>query len=105
MFDQPLTAAEFCSVAGKLVSGDRAESYGDAEQNHANIAALWNAYLQCIRHRVDAGLTPRDVALMMVLLKIARTTFGKMTVDTYIDICGYGGITGELALREAKNAG
>ena len=39
----------------------------------------------------------RDVATMMVLLKIARTQAGSHNVDDYVDACGYAAIAGEIA--------
>ena len=53
-------------------------------------------------NRINLGLnnfiTPRDVAAMMVLLKISRLHGdGPKDVDTYVDICGYAAIGGEIA--------
>jgi len=64
-----MRASDVCRRAADLVSSDRAEQHGDALDTHTNIAALWSAYL-------SAPITPCDVALMMVLLKIARTKTG-----------------------------
>ena len=40
------------------------------------------------------------VAIMMALLKIARTQAGEDNDDNYIDGCGYIGIAGELMDRD-----
>tara|TARA_B100001250_G_C19634008_1_gene715074 strand:+ start:794 stop:949 length:156 start_codon:yes stop_codon:yes gene_type:complete len=37
-----------------------------------------------------------DVAILMLLLKIARTKSGNPTEDTYIDMVGYSAIAGEV---------
>lgn len=89
-------AATICMRAAELVSGNRATTHGDKLENHANIAALWNAFLG---DRLPAGhkLSALDVALMMALLKIARTKAGGHNPDDYIDLAGYAGCAGEIA--------
>ena len=71
------------------MSGKRHHEYGDKKTNHNNIAKLWSAYL-CI------DLNAHDVAILMLLLKIARTKSGNPTEDTYIDMVGYSAIAGEV---------
>jgi len=58
---------EVLDKAGELINGDRKEDYGDAYLNHMRIAEFWNNYLD---HEIK--LTPTDVAMMMMLVKIAR---------------------------------
>lgn len=87
-------ATEIAQKAVDLLGGDRAKTHGDKRENHLNIAALWNAYLG---HRIDGYLSEKDVALMMALLKIARTKAGDHNPDDYVDLVGYGAIAGELA--------
>jgi hypothetical protein len=41
-------------------------------------------------------ITPKDVAILMVLLKLARTKAGEHNIDDYVDACGYSAIAGEL---------
>ena len=79
--------------ATRLVSTDREKSYGNKRKNHLNIAKLWSAYL-------DKDVTPHDVAMLMALLKIARTKLGDHTIDNYIDLVGYAAIAGEIADKE-----
>ena len=75
------------------INGDRHEEYGDAAENFERIAGYWNAHLG-----LNGFITPRDVAAMMVLLKISRLHGdGPKDVDTYVDICGYAAIGGEIA--------
>ena len=80
---------DFLRDAMMLVEGDRASEYGDKISNHGNIAKLWSAYL-------DHPLTGHEVAVMMCLLKIARTKLGKRTRDTYVDGAAYMAIAGEI---------
>ena len=67
-----MNASEILKTAADIVAGDRQRTYGDKHRNHANIAKLWDAYLD-IRRRPGNPLTPCDVALMMGLAKVART--------------------------------
>lgn len=67
--------------AGAAVLGGREEAYGSAEDSFSRIASFWGAYLA-----VD--IAPRDVANMMVLLKVARNARGGHR-DNWVDIAGY----------------
>lgn len=89
-----MKASDITQKATDLVGGDRGRTHGDKRENHQNIAALWNAYLG---HRLVGGLTPLDAALMMALLKIARTKCGSHNPDDYVDLAGYAGVAGEIA--------
>lgn len=89
-------ANEIVKSAAEIVNGDRARTHGDKRKNHQNIATLWNAYLK-IRRDPAAELSPLDVALMMDLLKTARTQLGEHNPDNYTDKVGYSSIAGELA--------
>ena len=84
---------ELLSKAINLVGGDRQRDYGDKVKNHDNIAKLWSAYL-------DVKIEAHDVALMMALLKMARTKLGEVSKDTYIDMSAYSAIAGEIKFKE-----
>ena len=84
---------EILSEATRLVGTDRQKDYGDKVENHDNIARLWSAYLGI---KIEA----HDVALMMVLLKMARTKLGEVSKDTYIDMSAYSAIAGEIKFKE-----
>ena len=44
-----------------------------------------------------ANITAADVAIMMILLKISRTTQGeKFNLDNFVDMAGYSAIAGEI---------
>jgi hypothetical protein len=86
---------EFLSEASRLVGVDREKDYGDKVDNHNNIARLWSAYL-------DVKIEAHDVAIMMALLKMARTKLGKVSKDTYIDMAAYSAIAGEIKFKENK---
>ena len=82
-------------AAHVLVGEDREKDYGDKVKNHNNIAKLWSAYL-------DIPVTAHDVAILMTLLKVARTKLGQVSEDTYIDMSAYGAIAGEIKFKEPK---
>jgi len=86
---------EFLSEAIRLSGTDRQKDYGDKVDNHNNIARLWSAYL-------DTDIKAHDVAIMMALLKMARTKLGAVSKDTYIDMAAYSAIAGEIKFKEKK---
>ena len=90
-----LVTKEILKEANELIAGERHKDYGDKVENHNNIAKLWSAYL-------DSKIEAHDVAVMMVLLKIARTKLGDVSKDTYVDMSAYGAIAGEIKFREPK---
>jgi hypothetical protein len=77
-----------------LSSIERQKDYGDKVENHSNIARMWSAYLKV---KIEA----HDVAILMTLLKIARTKLGAVSKDTYIDMAAYSAIAGEIKFKEA----
>lgn len=79
--------------AEKNICGQREQDYGSPESNFAIIAELWTAYTG---HEFSA----LDVAMMMVLLKVARIKNGGGTGDSFVDIAGYAACGGEI--REAN---
>mgnify|MGYP003660101059 FL=1 len=81
--------------AKELVSNDRESTHGDARQNHEQIAEFWNIFLDN-KLKPMAAITCDDVAVMMALLKISRSTQGKFNVDDYIDAAAYMAIAGDL---------
>lgn len=104
----PLTAADFCAEAARLVGGPRAATHGDKTINFQNIAELWNGYWR-IKCRVSGErlVTPfdaHDVGCMMELFKIARRFSGSFNADDYVDAAGYAGCTGEIAARQESSS-
>ena len=82
-------ASDILKHATDLVGGDRAAQHGDKTANHQNIANLWSAYL-------STPITADQVAIMMVLLKAARTKTGSVNRDDFVDMAGYAGVAGEI---------
>ena len=82
----------------------RAEILKEAENNFKTISLLWGAYLRAAHPELmrvaDADfITPKDVATMMGLLKIARIATG-VNPDSFIDLAGYAACAGEKATRK-----
>ena len=85
-----MLAADVCLRAADLVDGDRRRQHGEPKAAHTRIAAFWSAYL-------DRPITAHDVAILMILLKVARTKNGTINFDNYVDVAGYAGVAAELA--------
>ena len=82
--------------AKTIINGERQGTYGNAEDNFANIAAFWSTYL-------DTAIGSTDVANMMILMKVARNASGVYKDDNFIDICGYAALGGEIAANPIKH--
>lgn len=82
---------ELLEKARICVCGEREQDYGTPENNFGVIADLWSDYLQT---QIDR----RDVAAMMILLKIARiaNSYCGGTGDTWVDIAGYAACGAEI---------
>jgi len=92
--------------AHKIINGERQNVYGNPEDSFALIARYWQTYLavrvdEIERERSDGGctkffeITASDVALMMVLFKIAREA-NQHKLDNIVDASGYLGIYGDM---------
>ena len=78
---------ECLRTACEIVNGVRQDCYGDAEDNFKLIATMWESYLKATG--CDVVIEPKDVAMMMILLKVARGAAPGIHLDNYIDIAGY----------------
>lgn len=93
------TAGSLLAEAAKIVEGSRQQTHGQKERSFDAIAQMWTAYIQQASGRMQLEFTPTDVAHMMVLLKMVRATHGEAKSDHWIDMAGYAGLAGELALK------
>lgn len=89
-----MTRLDTLKAAAECVCGSREEDYGSPEDNFGVIAGLWTAY-------TGTAVTPKDVAMMMALLKIARAKAGSKP-DTYVDLAGYAACGAEISARDPK---
>lgn len=67
-------------------SGDRRRDYDHALPNHERIAGYWNAHLSAVG--IIGKLSAADVAMMMILLKVARQARTPKR-DNIVDMAGY----------------
>ena len=82
--DTPHKTTHCLDHARALVTGDRAEAYGDPRKLYERVAASWCAYLEIGLKDLDA----RDAANMMVILKTCRDRVMRKQ-DNLVDIAGY----------------
>ena len=86
--------SEILQEAERLVTTDRAETYGDAHKMFGVLSMYWSAHLD---HPVSAA----DVAVMMGLLKLARAKASPTHTDSYVDAASYAALAGEMATEGA----
>lgn len=91
-----MTRKELLEAAIKTVTEDRQDQYGSPEQSLEAIACFWSDYIHAANPGSDIVLGGRDVASMMILLKIARAATGKIKLDNWVDIAGYAACGAEL---------
>lgn len=101
-----MTRKETLEKAIECVCGQRELDYGSPENNFETVGLLWSTYL-CAAHPDYTlkfplnGITPKDVAVMMALLKVARIATGKAE-DSFVDLAGYAACAGEVATGGAN---
>jgi len=89
---------EILDTAKALINGDRQDQYGKPEDSFDTISRFWNTYLVArTRANPTAGvtMTPKDVCIMMALLKIAREAHQDKQ-DNLVDVAGYIGLAGDM---------
>ena len=98
---EKITREYILREAARIVCGDRNEQYGEPEDSFRAIAEFWETYVRerCVSTGADVCILAEDVAMMMVLLKVART-FRETKADTYIDIAGYAACAAEAEAKE-----
>lgn len=95
-----MTRKEILVKAIEAITQEKPDAYGRPEDNFQQIADLWMPYLKSKCVGGDVSIGPEDVAIMMVLFKVARMATGKPGyADNYIDIAGYAACAGEIATK------
>jgi len=92
-----MNRTEILSTANEYITKDRAATHGDAEDNFAQIAAVWTWWLN---ERLSAPLNAYDVAQMMSLFKKARAKGNKHHIDNFVDDASYSALAGEIANKD-----
>ena len=75
-------------TAKSLICDDRHKEYGDTNSNFSDIAKIWSVVLG---HKV----TPKQVALCMIAVKMSRLRQNIQHEDSWVDIAGYAGCGSE----------
>ena len=74
--------------AQTIIYGDREKTYGHPAKNLKTIANMWNAYMNNMDD-ANFSVTAKDVAAMMMLVKVARFANDPSHRDNLVDVCGY----------------
>lgn len=98
-----MNRAEILDAAHDCVCGKREQDYGKPEDNFNTIGLLWSVYLNAAHPEYTKafpynGITAKDVATMMALLKVARIATGS-SPDSFVDLAGYAACAGEISAR------
>jgi hypothetical protein len=83
--------------AERLTRGDRNDDYGHPKVEHDRIAAYWSIF-------VGVPIRAEQVAMMMVLLKVARLGH-RYKRDSLVDIAGYADCAQRIIEAETRPAG
>lgn len=84
--------------AGDLIDGDRAKDYGDAHEMHRRISVGWTEIL-------GVNVSPHEVALCMVWLKMSRLVESPSHLDSYVDAAAYVALAAEIREKDSAKAG
>lgn len=93
-FAETLAPKSILDEAKSLVYGERNAAYGHPRDNLKMIAEMWNSYLDeppaipTVDPPCNRKISPRNVAMMMVLVKVAREAQGPKR-DNLTDIASY----------------
>lgn len=80
---------EILKEADRLTAEDRNKAYGPPLLNHERIAKIWEVIL-------GTDITPSQVALCMVGVKLARLAQTPDHMDSFVDGAAYMAIAGEI---------
>lgn len=88
--ESPASRGAILDAARDAVTRDRAATHGAVESSFAHLAAVWSI-------RLGVTVTPAQVALMLVDLKVTRAWGNPGHADNWVDIAGYAACGGEIA--------
>lgn len=83
--------------AARLICGPRNETHGDYTHEAERIGIMWGAILD-----LPESIPPRKVAAMMVALKLARATAGRLNMDDWVDAIGYAALAAQIDADKAE---
>lgn len=90
--------ARLLQRAMEITHHDRNANYGNPEDNFQHIANLWNDFL-AVRRPEAAVLTSADVAVMNMLIKVARLGNNPAHYDSTLDIAGYAACLADIQVN------
>jgi hypothetical protein len=96
-----MNRSDILAAALSIIDGPRNEDYGPARENFRRIAVGVNLIATEALER-HGQIGREHVALMMIWTKIARLLETPGHVDSWVDICGYAALGGELTARDEK---
>jgi hypothetical protein len=80
------------AIAAEVVL-ERRVGYGSPRKNFERLAQLFTVVLQ---DKLSAPISPADVALLMIQLKVSRLCETPDHFDSWVDIAGYADCGGEV---------
>jgi hypothetical protein len=91
-------------TAKKLVVSERNAAYGNPEDNFGHIAGMFNIYQSAKPSHPAltgfAAITTHDVAVFMILTKVARIAQSPAKQDHWDDLAGYAACGAECAMKD-----
>ena len=85
-----LSRAAILEAAAHACLHTRAATHGALEDSFGQLAAVWSV-------RLGVTVSPAQVALMLVDLKVTRAWGNPGHADNWVDIAGYAACGGEIA--------
>ena len=95
-----MTRVQTLSKALEYVTHDRNIENGDPEDNFRRIAKLWQVWFE-EKYGITFTITETDVAMLSMLIKVARLLVTEDKEDNWVDIAGYAACGSECASIEA----
>lgn len=86
--------------ADATIHGPREKEYGNKRQNFVQIAMMLQGLL-APKLLPDSRITPEDVGLIMIVVKMARLAKNPDHRDSVLDIAGYAACIDELQMQRA----
>ena len=97
MREKPMTRGDILQKAIQVVCHNREDQYGTPEESFELIAQIWQALGD------KEPLSAKDVAVRMIVVKLARASTGQPHADNWVDIAGYAALAGELESKEVED--
>jgi hypothetical protein len=82
--DEHAVREGYLEIANRIIHGARNQEYGHPYNDFEDIAELWSTFLGRVIER-------KEVAAMMILLKVARLKHNHDHEDSWVDVAGYVG--------------